>query len=117
MNHTDPFRELVESYALGALDPEERASLEEHLAGGCADCAQALEESRWLVSQLAYLAPEAEPSGMLRGRLIETVRFEAARDEVPRPRPKAVPLWMWGAVAAAVLFALYNARESRELPT
>src|SRR5262249_24055045 len=108
MNHSDPFRELVEGYALGALDPEERTAFEAHLARGCAACTRALEESRWLVSQLAYLAPEAEPSGLLRGRLVETVRFEATRARVPAPRPKSVPLWMWGAVAAAVLFALYN---------
>jgi anti-sigma-K factor RskA len=115
VSNADPFRELVESYALGALDPDECAGFEAHLAGGCAECAKAVEEARSVVSQLAYLAPEAEPSGMLRGRLVETVRFEAARDRVRSPRPKAIPLWMWGAVAAAVLFALYNAWDASRL--
>jgi hypothetical protein len=106
----DQFRELIEAHALGALDAEERAGLEAHLASGCASCAKALEEGRWLVSQLAYLAPAAEPSENLRRRLLQTVRAEAAENKRQAPvstRP-AIPWWMWGAVAAALLFALYN---------
>ena len=60
MVNGDQFRELIEAYALGALDPQERGSLEAHLASGCADCEKALAEARWLVSQLAYLAPDAK---------------------------------------------------------
>jgi anti-sigma-K factor RskA len=114
----DPFLELVESYALGSLDPEERASLEAHLAAGCAECGKALEEARWLVSQLACLAPEAGPSGVLRARLIETVRADVANnvanDEFALATSRAIiPLWMWGAIAASVLFAFYNFYEAR----
>jgi anti-sigma factor RsiW len=43
VKNCDQFRELIEAYALGALDPEERSQLEAHLATGCADCAKALE--------------------------------------------------------------------------
>lgn len=116
MSNADQFRELIEAYALGSLDPEDRASLEAHLATGCAECGKALEESRWLVSQLAYLAPDAQPSDMLRGRLVKTVRAEAAAAKSPAHisgRP-AIPLWMWGAVAAAVLFAFYNVYEAQK---
>jgi anti-sigma-K factor RskA len=112
----DPFLELLEAYALGSLDPEERASLETHLATGCADCAKVLAEARWLVNQLAYLAPEAQPSDMLRGRLLKTVRAEAKPGTAPvLVSKKAMPFWMWGAVAAVVLFALYNFHEARAL--
>ena len=116
----DPFLELVESYALGSLDPEERASLEAHLAAGCAECGKALEEARWLVSQLACLAPEAGPSSVLRARLIETVRADVANnvanDEFALATSRAIiPLWMWGAVAASVLFAFYNFYEARSV--
>lgn len=111
MSNTDPFREQLEAYALGALDREERAAMEAHLATGCAECTKGLEESRWLVSQLAYLAPEAKPSDTLRGRLLQTVR-EEAEDQKSGASPShakgGIPAWMWGAVAAAVLFALYN---------
>ena len=77
MKNCDQFRELIEAYALGALDLEDRAALEAHLATGCAECAKAVEEARWLVSQLAYTAPQAAPSDMLKGRLMQTVRAEA----------------------------------------
>jgi anti-sigma-K factor RskA len=101
----------MEAYALGALDREERAAVEAHLETGCAECAKALEEARWLVSQLAYLAPDAQPSDMLRGRLLKSVRAEAAEQNTSASASSArggIPAWMWAAVAAAVLFALYN---------
>jgi anti-sigma-K factor RskA len=118
----DPFRELIEAYALGSLDPEERAAVAEHLAGGCVECNKALSESRWLVSHLAYLAPEATPSDMLRGRLMQTVRTEAAAQKAqssssPAGRKSSIPLWTWGAVAAALLFTFYNAYEAHSLQT
>ncbi|HET9803625.1 MAG TPA: anti-sigma factor [Candidatus Acidoferrum sp.] len=114
MANGDQFRELIEAYALGALDPQERASLEAHLASGCADCAKALGEARWLVSQLAYLAPEAQPSDMLRGRLLQTVRAEV-RAAKPSKSSSAIRFWMWGAVAALLLFTLYTAWDTIQL--
>jgi anti-sigma-K factor RskA len=104
----DPFLALIEAYALGALDADERASVEAHLAAGCAECAQSLEEARLLVSQLAYLAPEAQPSEMLRGRLLKTVRDDSATGRALAGTRKAIPFWMWAGVAAALLLALYN---------
>jgi anti-sigma-K factor RskA len=116
----DPFLELMEPYALGALDREERASLEAHLATGCAECSKALDEARWLVSQLTYLAPDAQPSDMLRGRLLKTVRADVVNNVTkggssPATSGVAIPLWMWGAVAASVLFAFYNFYEARSV--
>jgi anti-sigma-K factor RskA len=108
----DPFRELIEAYALGALDPEDRAAVAAHLATGCGECSKALGESQWLVSQLAYLAPEATPSEMLRGRLLKTVREEAAAAKTSTSK-SSIPLWIWGAVAATLIFAFYNAYEAR----
>jgi anti-sigma-K factor RskA len=112
----DPFLELIEAYALGSLDQEEQFALEAHLAAGCAECASALGEARWLVSQLAYLAPEAQPSDMLRGRLLETIRAEAnTRNTKAQTSAATIPFWMWAAVAAVVLFALYNFREAQSM--
>jgi len=115
-NH-DQFRELIESYALGALDAQERSAFEAHLAGGCAECAKALEEARWLVSQLAYLAPNAEPSDILKGRLLQTVRAEAASDSslASASRGTAVPWWLWAGVAALLVFSVYSAWNTRRL--
>lgn len=114
MANGDQFRELIEAYALGALDQQERASLEAHLTSGCADCSSALDEARWLVSQLAYLAPEARPSDMLRGRLLQTVRAEARAAKAAKSAA-TIPFWMWGAVAAVFLFTLYTAWDAIQL--
>lgn len=101
----------MESYALGALDPAERAELEAHLRTNCAECSKALDEARWLVSHLAFLAPEAVPSQMLRARLMQQVR----RDARSRTGRAKVPFWMWAAVAAALLFAFYNVWDAHQL--
>jgi anti-sigma-K factor RskA len=112
VKNCDQFRELIEAYALGSLDPEERAALEAHLATGCSDCAKTVEEARWLVSQLAYAAPEAAPSDMLKGRLMQTVRAESQAKSEPKPRvlpaKSAIPMWLWAGVAALVVFSLYS---------
>jgi anti-sigma-K factor RskA len=121
VSNCDQFRDMIEGYALGALDAEERAAFEAHLATGCAECARQVDEARWLVSQLAYVAPEATPSEMLKGRLLKTVRAEAQTGtgaaaaaagaesvgEAGRARG-AIPFWMWAAVAALLLFAVYS---------
>jgi anti-sigma-K factor RskA len=113
----DQFRELIQAYALGALDAPERAALEAHLATGCSECSKELEEARWLVSQLAYLAPGAEPSKLLKGRLLQTVRAEAGTGSAPqaRRRPAAVPWWMWAGAAALLVFSVYSAWNARRL--
>jgi anti-sigma-K factor RskA len=114
MTNGDQFRELIEAYALGALDAQERASLEAHLETGCADCSKALDEARWLVSQLAYLAPDRKPSDLLRGQLLQTLRAEAHAAKSATPAA-AIPFWMWGAVAALLLFTLYTSWETIQL--
>ena len=111
MSEHDRFRELIEPYALGALDPAERTEFEVHLGANCAECSKALDEARWLVSHLAYLAPEAAPSDVLKGRLLQRVRSDA-RSAGSQAK---IPFWMWAAVAAALLFALYNAWDARQL--
>jgi anti-sigma-K factor RskA len=117
VKNCDQFRELIEAYALGALDPEDRAALEAHLATGCSDCAKAVEEARWLVCQLAYTAPEATPSSMLKGRLMQTVRAEAQSQAKPHvmPSKSAIPSWLWAGIAALLVFSIYSAWNTRRL--
>jgi anti-sigma-K factor RskA len=117
VNSHDQFRELLEGYAIGSLDSADRAPLEAHLATGCPECVKALQEARWLVSQLAYLAPDAEPSHMLKGHLLQTVRSEAVGNPVPQqatPR-YAVPWWLWAGVAALLVFSVYSAGNEQKL--
>jgi anti-sigma-K factor RskA len=117
VNRHDQFRELIEAYALGALDATDCAAVEAHLATGCPECSKALEEARWVVSQLAYLAPNAEPSDMLKGRLLQTVRAEVAGNTA-RPsavRSAGIPWWLWTGVAALLIFSAYSAWNEQRL--
>jgi anti-sigma-K factor RskA len=115
VKNCDQFQEMFEAYALGALDAPDRAALEAHLATGCQDCAKAIEEARWLVSQLAYLAPEAVPSDMLNGRLMQTVHDEAQPAMSNLPAKRSIPIWMWAGVAALFIFSLYSAWNTQRL--
>lgn len=120
MSNCDQFREMYEAYALGALDPSEHAALEAHLATGCTECAKAVAEARWLVAQLAYLAPEASTSDMLKGRLMQTVRSEA-KSSAPasigaKTTPASgIPYWLSAGIAALLLLTLYFAWDAHRL--
>jgi len=123
----DQFRELIEAYALGALDANERAALEAHLASGCPECAKALEEARLVVTQLAYLAPPAEPSELLRARVLRSVRADAATSggsgggslpmQAGGAQRSSVPMWLWAGVAALLLVSVYSTWEARKMQT
>lgn len=115
MSDCAKFRELLEAYALGALDAPEGAALEAHLATGCADCAKTLAEARWLVSQLAYLAPQAAPSDMLEGRLLQTARAEAQAAKQSAAPKSAIPFWMWAGVATLFVITIYSAWNAQRL--
>lgn len=115
MSNCDQFREWFEAYSLGALNAPERTAFEAHLAAGCRECAKSVEEARWLVSQLAYLAPDAAPSGQLKGRLMQTVRAEAQAATVVQLPQRNSPLWMWGAIAALLVFAVITERGGLQL--
>jgi len=108
-------REHYEAYALGALEGQERAEMKAHLARGCPACTAEVQRARWVVSQLAYLSPEAEPSASLRRHVVE-----AAQGVAPvRERRRWIPTWEWIAAAALVfltVYSVYTARRSaREL--
>ncbi|MDQ1409583.1 MAG: Anti-sigma-K factor rskA [Acidobacteriaceae bacterium] len=110
---------MYEAYALGALDLPERAALEAHLATRCAQCAKAVAEARWLVAQLAYLAPEASTSDMLKGRVLQTARSEAksssSASRTARTTPPGIPYWLSAGIAALLLLALYFAWDTHRL--
>jgi len=110
VSDSDQFREMVEGYALGALDAEDRTAFEAHLASGCADCEKAVLEARWLVSQLAYLAPESVPPQSLKERLMRAVGSEAGvlPFSAPKPKKNTVPLLLWMGIAAMLLLTVYS---------
>ena len=87
--------EQTAPYALGALDEEERASFEAHLAT-CDVCASEVRELREVAGLLATAAPHAAPPAGLRDRIladarkvrpIGTVATDSAGAPASRSRP------------------------------
>jgi len=67
----DAFRALVPAYALQALDAEDRASFEAHLAAGCAGCQSELLGERALLAALPKELPPATAAGTLRQQILD----------------------------------------------
>ncbi|MDA1003598.1 MAG: anti-sigma factor [Chloroflexi bacterium] len=119
MTH-DEVRDLLPAYALGALDQDEHAAVEEHL-GGCREHDEELIELRATVLALGTLAEEREPSAALAGEI------ERLTGEVPGDRSAVAPVhmrplaepgarrsvahrwWPRAAAAAAVLLVVFTA--------
>jgi anti-sigma-K factor RskA len=92
MSH-DPFDTLAATYAVGALDGEDRALFEAHLAEGCARCAAILRESEEALARMALAEPPAVPPA--------SVKTALRRRLGAPPRRRWVP---WLAATAAVAF-------------
>jgi anti-sigma-K factor RskA len=97
MSH-EPFETHAAAYALGALDGEERAQFEEHLAGGCAACATAVRELCETVADVARDVPPMIPPAHVKAELMRRVAATASSRSGRRH-------WLrWGlATAAAVI--------------
>lgn len=85
MNAHPTREEDFDLYALGALEGEEKLTIETHLAS-CADCARKLAEARGRVALLALAAPRVEPSAAVKQRLMQRVRDDAERS-APATQP------------------------------
>jgi anti-sigma-K factor RskA len=100
--------ELTPGYALDALEPEERAAYEAHLAG-CASCQEELSAFLETTQALALAASGPEPSPSLRGRILDAARAEppvVVPIEATRRRRLTPMLGVAAAVAAVVAIAL-----------
>ena len=108
---------LYEEYALGVLEGEERLELEAHLARACPNCTPGVAKARWVVAQLAFAAPDAQPPAALRGKILDAVKSspDAARSAIPFEKPSAkramFPAWAWAAAAALALVTGYSIRQ------
>jgi anti-sigma factor ChrR (cupin superfamily) len=74
-------------YALGALEAEEARAFEAHVEEGCDACAAELREFESVVGSLGLAAPDAEPPGDARARLLE--RLAAVDDSESKGEGRA----------------------------
>jgi anti-sigma-K factor RskA len=101
MTH-DEWLERAEIYAVGALDGDELARFEAHLASGCPACERRLRETREALTLLPRsLTPITPPPGV-KARLLEQV---AAESTWPPPlQPRLRRRW-WGVGVSALAAA------------
>jgi anti-sigma-K factor RskA len=111
--HREEFLDLCAGYALRNLDDADRQRLEEHLAGRCATCEEALAGFAEATVLLAGSAPSTTPDPLLRARVLEAVPVEtqgAARaSQAGRPVPIRPAPWTGLAWAAAAALAVASA--------
>ena len=107
MSVHEQFAEDLALYALGALQGEERVSLEKHLEG-CAGCRRELEQLRGDMALMALSTAGPVPPRRARQRLIEAVAREPRRSAVDAKRRwwTLVP-WVAATALAAGLVALW----------
>jgi anti-sigma-K factor RskA len=128
MSGTHPTREEdFDLYALGALDGDDRAEFEAHLAS-CAPCKAKLAEARGHMAMLALAAPPAFPSPGVKERLMRQV-LATGRGPVGTvaglepDKPEGIFARWWGLLLpvagafalASVLLWLHNEQLDRQI--
>jgi len=123
MSEHEQFGEDLALYALNALDGEDRAKLERHLAS-CADCRGELEALRGDGALLALSTMGPKPPARSRQRLLNAVAAEANVIPASRMRQSQeiggpVRSWWgwggWAAAAAAIVLAVLFWQENTAL--
>ena len=116
MNH-DQWLEQADVYAAGALDGQDLAGFEAHLATGCAICAERLRETREALALMPRALPEVPPPAALRARVLARIAAESPPAAAPvplRPSPRRSRAIWWagwaGLAAAAALLVVVNAQ-------
>jgi anti-sigma-K factor RskA len=120
----EPFAGWAALAAVGALDGEERTRFEAHLAAGCGECEQRLDEFGAAAAALAWALPDAGVPTRLRDRVMARVAAERTRADRPpalRPGPRPAPrFWprVTGLAAAGlvglVAWGIYDTRSTLE---
>jgi len=73
MSACQNFREDLELYALGVLDPEEKAEIDAHLRNGCATCEAALKDALAMNAMIMSMALDVVPPARLKRRVLAGV--------------------------------------------
>ena len=125
MSEHEQFAEDLALYALNALEGDDRADLEKHLAT-CSECRLELEQLRGDGALLALSTMGPKPPVRARQRLLDSVAKEAAPTLSQKARKDGAPTVMaprrswwgalgWAATAAVILFAASLWKENAAL--
>jgi anti-sigma factor RsiW len=106
--------ELVALYALDALDADETAAFEEHLAG-CAECRSELDSLRATAASLAFAVEGPAPPRALGEVIVERARRERQENVFALGPRRALRALAAVAVAAALVLAVWAASLHRTL--
>jgi anti-sigma-K factor RskA len=106
MNH-EIFDTLAAAYAVGALDGEDRARLEAHLADGCPECEAILRESGEAFVALARETPPAVPPPDVKAALMRRVATEPGTAQRPSPTRSRLR-WLAASAAAVIAIAAFT---------
>jgi anti-sigma-K factor RskA len=105
MTH-EPYDTLAATYAVGALDGQERADFERHLADGCDVCEAILRESAEALAALARSRPPmVPPPAVKEGLMRRLAATTPVRRRAARPRPL---VWAVGTAAAVIAAAAFT---------
>ena len=100
MNGHETFEELAAVYAVGALDGDDLARFETHLAEGCDRCTTMLRDTREALTRVALAdTPAVPPSGVKAALLARAAADESRPVRRRRDRASWVP---WAAATGAV---------------
>ena len=105
MNH-EPYDTLAATYAVGALDGQERVEFERHLADGCDVCEATLRESAEALAALARSRPPMIPPPAVKEELVR--RIAATRPHGSGGRRRRPLVWVVGTVAAMIAAAAFT---------
>jgi Anti-sigma-K factor rskA/Putative zinc-finger len=70
MSNCQNFRDDFELYALGVLDPEEKAEIDAHLRTGCTTCEAALKDALAVNALMMSMVPDVVPPARLKRRVL-----------------------------------------------
>ena len=114
MSAHEQFADDLALFALGALQGDERVTLEKHLEG-CTSCRRELERLRGDMALLALSASGPAPARRSRERLLKAIAKEPRTQKTPARTQSLWTFLPWLATAAVLLVAAFFWQQSDRL--